>query len=164
MDLDSDTLSALALHPNIVGTKLSCGQIGKLARLATRHEQSNFSPFIGRSDVFLPALLAGGAGGIMALVNLAPRVHCRLFAAWIRGDFVEAKRLQDILVHADWAIGKIGGIPGLKAFVSEEFGYGTGAVRGPLSLANESILTADYTSALRDLAALEKSLPDQAKK
>lgn len=29
IDLDSDVINTLAQHPNIVGTKLSCGQIGR---------------------------------------------------------------------------------------------------------------------------------------
>ncbi|KAA6415803.1 MAG: dihydrodipicolinate synthetase [Lasallia pustulata] len=33
-DLDSDALASLAAHPNIAGCKLTCGNTGKLARLA----------------------------------------------------------------------------------------------------------------------------------
>ncbi|MCJ1409520.1 hypothetical protein MMC19_003601 [Ptychographa xylographoides] len=33
-DLDSDAIIALAAHPNIVGCKLTCGNTGKLARIA----------------------------------------------------------------------------------------------------------------------------------
>ena len=71
-DLDSDVLAALAQHPSIVGTKLSCGNIGKLARLTGL---ANFAPLVGKADVLLPALRAGGAGGICALANVAPRAR-----------------------------------------------------------------------------------------
>jgi 4-hydroxy-2-oxoglutarate aldolase len=33
-DLDSDLLIELATHPNVVGAKLTCGNVGKIARLA----------------------------------------------------------------------------------------------------------------------------------
>jgi len=34
IDLDSEILISLAKHPNIVGTKFTCGNVGKLARVA----------------------------------------------------------------------------------------------------------------------------------
>lgn len=106
IDLDSDVLSTLAEETNIVGVKLSCGQIGKLARLTTRFPLKQFSPFIGRADVLLPSLLAGSAGGILALANIAPKACVKLFTCWKEERLHEAKKLQDLFVHADWAITK----------------------------------------------------------
>lgn len=77
-DLDSDTISTLAEHPNIVGVKLSCGNIGKLHRLTTRFPTSEFAVFAGRSDVFLQGLLSNSWCVIGALVNIFPKLHRRL--------------------------------------------------------------------------------------
>ncbi|KAJ7903623.1 hypothetical protein B0H14DRAFT_2665677 [Mycena olivaceomarginata] len=92
IDLDSDTIATLAQHPNIVGTKLSCGQIGKLQRLASTFPSTEFA----------------------------------------EGNFKDAMALQARLGHADWAMQKLGGISGVKAVVSKNFGYGVPHVRGPL--------------------------------
>ncbi|KIK62625.1 hypothetical protein GYMLUDRAFT_42077, partial [Collybiopsis luxurians FD-317 M1] len=54
IDLDSDVVFALATHPNIVSTRLSCGNIGKTQRVSAEFGyQSIFATFAGKSDVFL---------------------------------------------------------------------------------------------------------------
>src|SRR6266481_2949557 len=90
IDLDSSIITELATHPNIVGVKLSCGNIGKLHRITTATKLSEFAVFPGRSDVFAQGLLSGSAGGIVALANIAPKVHTRLFKLWTEGNQDEA--------------------------------------------------------------------------
>ncbi|KAF8622585.1 hypothetical protein AX15_006929 [Amanita polypyramis BW_CC] len=131
-DLDSDVMSVLAAHPNIVGTKLSCGNIGKLHRLTSKLDAAYFAVFAGRSDLLVHGLLSGSSGGITALVNVLPKHHIRLYTLWKEGHLQEAMALQAELGHADSAISKIGGIGGVKAIVSKHWGYGRPTVRGPL--------------------------------
>jgi len=158
-DLDSDTITTLAEHPNIVGTKLSCGNIGKLHRLTTRFPSSKFAVFAGRSDVFLHGLLSGSAGAITALVNILPKLHRQLHKLYEEGRISEAMKLQEKFCHADWATGRIGGIGGIKAIVSKDFGYGHNVVRGPLKAVDPATLQGNkYYADLEELIALEKSL------
>lgn len=158
-DLDSDTLAILAEHPNIVGAKLSCGNIGKLHRLTTRFSSSEFAVFAGRTDLLLQGLISGSAGAIAALVNILPKVHARLLKLYLEGDLKEAMKLQGKLGHADWAIGKIGGIGGVKAIVSKNFGYGNNFVRGPLkAVDSERLQENNHYAAMEEMIALEKSL------
>lgn len=159
LDLDSDTLAVLAEHPNIVGTKLSCGNLGKLHRLTTRFPSTDFAVFAGRSDAFLHGLNAGSAGAIAALVNILPKVHGRLYKCFREGKTEEAMILQGKLGHGDWAISKVGGIGGVKAVISRHFGYGQGRVRGPLKAVNDQSLdTNKFHQFLQELIELEKSL------
>ncbi|KAF7327591.1 putative 4-hydroxy-2-oxoglutarate aldolase, mitochondrial [Mycena kentingensis (nom. inval.)] len=159
IDLDSDTIGTLAKHPNIVGVKLSCGQIGKLHRLASTYSSSEFAVFAGRSDFFLTGMLCGSAGVIGATVNVLPKLHGRLLGLHRDGKLSEAMELQAKLGHADWALQKLGGISGVKAIVSKNFGYGVPNVRGPLkALAIESLADNKHAKALEELIALEKSL------
>ncbi|KAK7033049.1 hypothetical protein R3P38DRAFT_2920380 [Favolaschia claudopus] len=159
LDLDSDLLATLAQHPNIVGTKLSCGQIGKLQRLASTFPSAEFATFAGRSDFFLTSLLCGGAGLIGALVNVVPKVHAKLLKLHKEGKLEEAMALQAKLGHADWAMQKLGGISGVKAIVSKNFGYGSPNVRGPLKpLTHESLVGNKHAQTVEELIALEKSL------
>jgi len=133
IDLDSDIIGELAAHPNIVGTKLSCGNIGKLHRLTARTRSSNqFAIYPGRSDTYLFGLFGGGAGVIAALVNLFPKLHVKLYRLFQEGKIAEAMELQEKFSQADWAVSKIGGIGGLKALIIAFFGYGSPAARGPL--------------------------------
>jgi 4-hydroxy-2-oxoglutarate aldolase len=157
LDLDADTIAALGTHPNIVGTKLSCGHLGKLTRLTSLPPDS-FAPFIGRSDSFLPALAVGGPGGIMALVNVAPRAHRALWDAWHDGRADDARNIQRMLAHGDAIVSKYGGISFLKALVAREYGYGGATVRGPLGTTSVNQLSSTDADILDELMAFERSL------
>ena len=158
IDLDSETIAALGAHPNIVGTKLSCGHLGKLTRLVTSLSADSFAAFIGRSDCFLPALTVSDAGGIMALANVAPRAHRALWDAWHAGRMDEAKDIQRILAHGDAIASKYGGIGFIKALIAHEFGYGGSTVRGPLSTASVDKLSVADAAQLKELITFERSL------
>lgn len=159
IDLDSDVIAALAEHPNIVGTKLSCGNLGKLHRLTSRFSSSDFAVYAGRTDAFLHGLNAGSAGTIAALVNILPKLHGRLYKLFQEGNIKEAMELQGKLGHGDWAISKIGGIGGVKAVVSKHFGYGQTHVRGPLKTVNPAnLVEIKQYQTLAELIELEKAL------
>lgn len=158
IDLDSDTLSTLAEHPNIVGVKLSCGMIGKLHRLTTSHPSTSFAVFAGQSQTLLPGLFCGSAGTIAATVNLAPKIHVKLYNLWKEGRVSEAMQIQEQLVHADWAVSKIGGVTGLKRAVSQSFGYGAPTVRGPLSAVAPDRLMSKEGKLLEQLVEQEKAI------
>ncbi|KAL0956202.1 hypothetical protein HGRIS_002359 [Hohenbuehelia grisea] len=157
-DLDSDILATLAAHPNIVGTKLSCGNIGKLHRLTSTFSPSEFAVFAGRSDLLTQGLISGSAGAIAALVNVLPKTHGQLMKLYNEGKLKEAMELQAKLGHADWAVGRVGGIGGIKSVVSKHFGYGERWVRGPLKAVEYEKLPEKYVKTLEEMIAFEKSL------
>jgi Dihydrodipicolinate synthetase family len=53
IDFDSDMILALAQHPNIVGIKLTCANVGKLHRVASTIPFSEFAVLSGKSDILL---------------------------------------------------------------------------------------------------------------
>jgi 4-hydroxy-2-oxoglutarate aldolase len=110
--------------------------------------------------VLLHGLLSGGAGGIMALPNVVPKVHMRLWRLWEEGRLREAMALQATVNHADWELGIIGGVGGIKAIVAREWGYGAPWVRAPLAPGDPAALDAPGRGreALRELIAMEKRL------
>lgn len=158
LNLDSDTIATLAMHPSIVGIKLSCCDIGKLTRLTSSFSPSEFAVYPGNSAVFAPALLCGAAGLIGASVNLFPKVHSRIYALWKEGKPNEAMKLQTKAAHSDWAIGKLGGTGALKGLVSINFGYGQGRVRAPLMGVEASKLSNLEGTVLGEMIELEKGL------
>jgi len=166
-NLSSDIIGELAQHPNIVGTKLSCGDIGKLTRLTSLYRSGapgekkygEFATFPGKSDVLLPGLLMNSHGIIGALVNLAPKAHSKVLQLFDSGSLKEAGQIQDIISQTDAAVSSIGGIAGLKACVAEYFGYGAGNVRGPLISASKAkVLEGDAAIWIKKCVELEKSL------
>ncbi|KAL1949660.1 hypothetical protein VTO73DRAFT_8541 [Trametes versicolor] len=158
LNLDSDIIGELGLHPNIVGVKLSCADVGKLHRLTSTLPASKFATFPGSSAVFLQCLISGSAGVIGALPNVAPKAHAELYKLWKAGKLEEAEKLQALLGQADWELQKLGSIAGIKAIVSKHFGYGNTNVRAPLTPRDLEAAGAAASAKLEELIALEKSL------
>ncbi|KAM5544520.1 hypothetical protein V8D89_001418 [Ganoderma adspersum] len=158
LNLDSDIIGALGEHPNIVGTKLSCADVGKLHRLTSTLPAAKFATFPGSSAVFLQGLVSGSAGIIGALPNVAPKAHAELYRLYKEGKLVEAEKLQALLGHADWELQKLGSIAGIKAVVSKHFGYGNLNVRGPLTPRDLEAAGSSATVKLEELIAVEKAL------
>ena len=156
IDLDSDIILALSDHPNIVGTKLSCGNIGKLHRITSVKPASEFCTLAGVSEVLLQGLLSGSAGAIAALPNLVPKLHMKMYALYQAGKIEEAMKIQGQLGQGDWATKKAGGIGAMKTLISEHFGYGEIYVRRPLVATAQ--LSGPSVDQLEELIAIEKTL------
>lgn len=78
LDINSEMLDILGKHPNIVGVKLTCGGIAKVARVSASFKKSEFVALAGQSDWLIPALSVGGVGTITGVANLYPKVSCPL--------------------------------------------------------------------------------------
>jgi len=156
IDLDSDMVLALAQHPNIVGIKLTCANVGKLHRITSMIPSSEFAVLSGKSDIMLHGLLSGSAGGITALVNIAPKVHVKLLKHFHNGELEEAWKIQRLIGHAEWAGSRLGAISGVKAIISREFQYGSSRVRAPLK--PTEISTSATLDKLDDLIQMERKL------
>ena len=136
LDLDSDTLITLSKHPNIVGCKFTCGNTGKLNRVAAANppfSTNAASPFLcfgGSGDFTLQTMIGGGAGIIGGIGNIAPKTCARVFNLWQEGKAEEARKAQDILSRGDWAAIQ-GGVVGIKSGMQSYLGYG-GFARKPL--------------------------------
>ncbi|KAM0280671.1 hypothetical protein ACHAO9_011079 [Fusarium lateritium] len=137
IDIDSDLIIELANEsPNIVGVKLTCGNLGKL-------------------------LIAGSHGVISALANVVPRVHVEVIRLYAAGELEKAKTIQAELSKADWALLKFG-ISGVKVACEKWFGYGSGRVRRPLPNVDVEKLSAGDIGALESVVRIEKSLMNSA--
>ncbi|KAF7975716.1 hypothetical protein HWV62_8677 [Athelia sp. TMB] len=158
INLDSSIVIELSSHPNIVGTKLSCGDIGKLHRVTIATKIEEFVVFTGKSDVFAQSLFSGSAGVIGSLVNIAPKTHVRLWNLYKEGKVAEALEIQRVLGPADYAISRNGVIGGVKAVVNREFGYGSNRVREPLGIPDTKFLSGSEYDVFKAVAELERSL------
>ncbi|KAK8221393.1 dihydrodipicolinate synthase [Phyllosticta capitalensis] len=106
IDLNSDQLAALAEHANIVGVKLTCGNVGKVVRLASKFSTDQFRVFGGSSDYLVPTLEAGGCGCVTGLANVFPKSTATIYDLWKKGRIDEAKQLQQVVANAEWACKK----------------------------------------------------------
>ncbi len=164
MDLSSDIILKLAEHPNIVGVKLTCGNTGKLNRVAaaTRKLSKNPNPekpeflvLAGSADFSIQSLVAGGHGILAGLANIAPKACIQTIALYKRGKVAEAQDMQEIVSQGDWTAIQ-GGVVGVKAGLQAWMGYG-GNGRRPLPKPTAE-QTKRWKEGFRDLVLLEKSL------
>ncbi|KAK2735407.1 hypothetical protein CKAH01_01788 [Colletotrichum kahawae] len=159
IDLDSDLIATLAAsNDKIVGCKLTCGNLGKLHRVA--HDAKipqPFAAFAGKSDFFLHGLVAGSNGVIAAAANFVPKVHLRLLELYDAGDLKAAQELQTKLSQADWVLVQLG-VAGLKAALDRYFGYGGGRSRRPLGMVASAKFEGEKDAVLKGLVDLETSL------
>ncbi|KAJ9157968.1 dihydrodipicolinate synthase [Pleurostoma richardsiae] len=158
VDLSSDVIISLGSHPNIVGCKFTCGNTGKLARVAAAFRgkgKGEFLCFAGSADFTLPALAAGGAGVIGGVANVAPKACVKLFDLYQSGAQKETRSLQEVVGRGDWAAIQ-SGVIGVKVALQEYFGYGAWA-RKPLPRPSGAERQA-IVDGFRELVELEKTL------
>lgn len=161
-DMSSDDISLLGSHPNIVGCKLTCGNVGKLSRIATAVEastpaepNSGFMCMAGSADFILPTLVVGGSGVICGLANIAPKSCVKLVELYTAGKMKEAKKLQTAVARGDWAA-IAGGVVGIKSALETYYGYG-GLARRPLPRPSKEEAV-KYAQDFKDIVELENSL------
>lgn len=173
LDLSSDALIQLGrAHRNIVGAKFTCGNTGKLTRVAaeftgapvpgstTRADEAyakdypDFLCFAGSGDFLTPAMAAGAAGVIPGIANVAPATVAALYRSLAKGGQGD-QRLQKILARGDWAAIKSGAV-GVKVGLQEYFGYG-GWARKPLPRP-QGEQRKEIVEGFRELVELESSL------
>ncbi|KAI0126258.1 hypothetical protein BJ170DRAFT_696202 [Xylariales sp. AK1849] len=160
IDVNSDVIAELAAaNPNkIVGCKLTCGNLGKLHRVAhDKRIQTPFATFAGKSDFFLHGLVGGSNGVIAAAANLVPKVHAELLKLYDEGKIAEAQELQTYLSEADWVLVGLG-VAGLKAALDRYYGYGGGRSRRPLGSVAASSFEGEKDAILRMVVDLENTL------
>ncbi|KZT37998.1 aldolase [Sistotremastrum suecicum HHB10207 ss-3] len=149
IDLDSDTIEELAQeNPNLCGVKLTCGNVGKLTRIAATVSVPSFdksyprqnpnAPFLvlgGYTDFIVPSAFARAHGAITGLANVAPHACARLheLSQAAVSDLTllpAAQALQDVIARADRTMA-LASISGTKATLERLYGYG-GLPRKPL--------------------------------
>jgi len=162
LDLSSDAIIELSQHPNIVGCKLTCGNTGKLNRIAAATHAatvsepgSGFMCMGGSVDFTLQTLIGGGSGIIGGMANIAPKACVKLVELFEAGKYAEARKLQAIVARGDWAAIQ-GGIIGTKSALMAHFGYG-GYARKPLPRPNKDE-SRRWREAFDELVRLENSL------
>lgn len=162
VDLDSDTIIQLAKHPKIVGCKLTCGNTGKLNRIAhavnaatPSEENSGWLALGGSADFTLQTLIAGGSGIITGLGNIVPKACVKVYELYAQGKVEQAQKLQAVVARGDWAV-ITGGVTGTKSGLESYFGYG-GYARRPLPRPSKEDVV-KYQGLLKEVMELENSL------
>jgi 4-hydroxy-tetrahydrodipicolinate synthase len=88
-NLTAATTLRLAQHPNIIGIKESCPDLGQAMRIA-RHKPDDFLLISGDDLLAVPMLAFGGGGVISVLANAFPIQFGGMVRAGLQGQFAKA--------------------------------------------------------------------------
>jgi len=135
--LEAPEVAALAEHPNIIGIKDSSGHIQRVAEMLAV-VPPKFHVLVGSASTVFPALAIGARGAILALASAMPEKCVALYDFVRRGQFEQARELQNILLKASKLIVSEAGIAGVK-FVMDQRGYRGGIPRPPLLPLTEEV-------------------------
>ncbi|KAI1170452.1 dihydrodipicolinate synthase [Nemania sp. FL0916] len=124
------TFVALAKHPNIVGCKLSHGDVSVHAQIAANPaiDHARFRTFTGLGQQLLPVVAVGGAGAIDGCAAFFPKTVVRLYELSIRDspsgeEVAERRRLQFKISAMEELVAKFGTV-GIKEAISRLRGFG----------------------------------------
>ncbi|KAJ9149363.1 hypothetical protein NKR23_g4280 [Pleurostoma richardsiae] len=163
IEMDSDLLIRISkAHPNIIGTKFTCGDTGKLARVARSMDTKtpsqpgkSYWAVAGLADFALQGLVAGASGVVAGGANVLPKTCVRVYELFRQGRFDEAMKAQSLLSEGDWPHTGAG-IGATKAVLQQVYGYG-GHGRSPLRRLSSK--TAESIVAhMKDVLAFESTL------
>ncbi|KAI1861076.1 hypothetical protein JX265_009695 [Neoarthrinium moseri] len=163
VDLSSAVIAKLATkHKNIVGCKLTCGSVAKIARLSGA--LSNFATFGGQSDFIIGGLSSGSAGCVAAFANIFPKTIVRIYDLYRQGKYDEAFKLHRIAALAEQYIKE--GVSATKYAVAIRSAAAAGIVdavtklhpRHPYVAPSDTAKTA-IREGTKEIAKIEDSLP-----
>lgn len=130
LDMNAETILAIAAHPNIIGLKDSGGKLEKMEQII-RDAKPGFQVLAGSAGFLLPALKLGAVGGIAALANIAPAQCIEIYQLFREGKLEEAEALQKKVVALNLTVTRQWGVPALKEAMDHLGLYG-GTSRRPL--------------------------------
>ncbi|KAI0406036.1 dihydrodipicolinate synthase [Xylaria palmicola] len=124
------TFVTLARHPNIVGCKLSHGDISAHAQIASSPDidHDRFRTFTGLGQQLFPVVAVGGAGAIDGCAGFFPKTVVRLYALSAQtrptdDEARERRRLQFKVSSIEELVVQFGTV-GIKEAISRLRGFG----------------------------------------
>ncbi len=96
VDMDVETMAALAKLPNIVGVKDATGDLERPA--TTRREVgADFCQLSGCDETNAAFYAQGGHGAISVVANIAPKLSAEMCDAWEAGNIARVAEIRDLL-------------------------------------------------------------------
>lgn len=162
------TFATLAQHPNIVGCKLSHGDVSQLTQIASNPaiDGRTFRVFTGLGQQLLPVVSVGCGGAIDGSAGFFPKALVRLFhlsqetTTLSEAERAERRLLQYRVSCMEEIVVRYG-IPGIKEAISRLRGFGDAdGTRLPLAggLPGGDAEWAKWKGVLDDMEELEKAL------
>lgn len=136
MNLEWDTVAALAKVKNIAGIKDSSGKIENIQGYIEATKDEDFCVLVGSDSLILKALRIGAAGAIAGTSNLLAELDVSIYNNFLKGDMKAAQKAQED-INVLRAVLKLGAVPSILKKAVELSGIPVGPARLPVSEPNE---------------------------
>ena len=93
--IEPETAIQLSSVGNIIGIKEASGDLEAVRKIISGTDREKFVVLSGEDDLVADIMQMCGRGVISASANIAPRYFVRITEACLRGDYEEARRLQE---------------------------------------------------------------------
>lgn len=131
------TVAKLAENPYIIGIKDSSGNFDNTLRYI-EETPDDFIVLCGNDSLILWTLQAGGNGGISGCANVCPEVMVSIYENFAKGDWEEAKKVQDSIRPLRDCF-KLANPNSITKRATNLLGYPVGPAKAPFSLNNPDI-------------------------
>lgn len=129
-DLANDTVVRLSQVPGIVGLKDATGDLPRFTDLLKR-VPARFAIYSGNDDSALALMMLGGHGVISVTANVAPKQMAQMCAAALKGDFAQARAINERLLSLHFKL-FVESNPAPVKWALKEMGRIRGGIRLPL--------------------------------
>ena len=131
LNIDVETVAALAKLPNVVGMKDSSADLIQTMKYIDATRDMGFSVLVGNDASIFATLLSGGKGAVAATANVAPAIIVGIYNAINAGNLDEARELQYRLFPIRQAFG-LGTFPVVVKDALNLMGLPAGPARRPV--------------------------------
>jgi 4-hydroxy-tetrahydrodipicolinate synthase len=151
-DMSVETMAALAKLPRIIGVKDATGNIARVAqqRLACG---TDFIQLSGNDDMAVGFNAQGGVGAISVTANVAPKLCAQMQEATLRGDYAEARRINDTLARLHRAM-FLEASPAPAKYALSLLGLCADELRLPLVPVQSQAVKAEIKAAMQEAGVL----------
>ena len=151
-DVTPETMGRLAKLPNVIGVKDASADLSRVAR-HTALCGKEFIQISGEDPTAVGFNALGGVGCISVTANIAPEACARMQAACTRGDYAEARRINDTLARLHRAL-VLEASPAPTKYALARLGLCTEEVRLPLLPVQSKDVKAEIDAAMQEAGVL----------
>jgi 4-hydroxy-tetrahydrodipicolinate synthase len=151
-DMQPELIGRLASLPNIVGIKDASADLSRVAR-HTALAGKDFIQISGEDPSAVAFNAQGGVGCISVTANVAPKQCAAMQNATLKGDYAEARRINDTLARLHRAL-FLEASPAPAKYALSRLGLCTDEVRLPLVSVQQQSVKDEIDAAMKEAGVL----------
>jgi len=151
-DMQPELIGRLASLPNVIGIKDASGDVARVAR-HTALAGKDFIQISGEDGNAVGFNALGGVGCISVTANVAPKQAAAMQAACARGDYAEARKINNTLARLHRAM-FLEASPAPVKYAMSLLGLCTDEVRLPLIPVQSEAVKAEIAAAMKEAGVL----------